>query len=264
MNLKYKLPKSVVLVLLSVLTPLVSFSQNSDLDKITLHDKTTYTGKLVAQKPGEYVRLVLEQTTDTLQISMDSIDEIAKVPGTISPNPTHKNSSETSLYNSNRFQTSLSYHQGGGDVSFIGFGLGMHYWISPAFAMGVTSSYLGEVGSGAARSFQWQKIPLMLESLYEYQKYADNRMALYAKIGLGYSFTLNGNYYDNFLEDEYRVTNGFAFNPGLGFRYNLFKNFGGKLEVSYLMISDQNKKATGEKLSQLNWNAVMVKLAVFF
>lgn len=240
------------------------FAQNTEWDKITLTDKTTYTGKLISQKPGEHIRLVLENSKDTLLILMDNIDEISKVQGGTIVVAAPKSSVETQNYNSNRFQTSLSYYQGGGDVSFIGFGLGMHYWLSSSFALGVSSSYLGEVGSGAARSFQWQKIPLMVESIYEYQKYADNRMALYAKIGLGYSFTLNGNYFDNFLEDEYRVTNGFVFNPGLGFRYNLFKNFGGKLGVSYLMISDQNKKATGEKVSQLNWNVVMLKLTAFF
>jgi hypothetical protein len=139
------------------------FAQNTEWDKITLTDKTSYTGKLISQKPGEHVRIVLENSKDTLLILMDNIDEISKVPGLSNAVVAQNSSVETQNYNNNRFQTSLSYYQGGGDVSFIGFGLGMHYWLSSTFALGVSTSYFGETGSGAGRSYEWQKVPLTLE-----------------------------------------------------------------------------------------------------
>lgn len=255
--------KAIAIVLFWMLI-ITANGQNTELDKIILTDKTSYTGKVVSQKPGEYIRLVLENSKDTLLILMEKIEEISKVKGVSNVVTTQKTSIETQRYNSHRFQTSLSYYQGGGDVRFIGFGLGIQYWLSSAFAFGVSASYLGETGSGAGRPYQWQKVPLIVESLYEYQKYSDNRMALYAKLGVGYSFTLNGTYYDNFLEEEYKVTNGFLFNPALGFRFNATKNLGGRIEGSYLLIIDQNKKASGEQVSQLNWNAAMLKLSLLF
>lgn len=256
--------KTKVTVFFLILTLSATYAQNQELDKITLNNKTSYTGKLVAQKPGEHIRFIVENTSDTLLILMDNIEEISKVQVKSISETTQYSKISSQIYSPNRFQTALSYYQGGGDVRYIGFGLGMQYWMSTKFALGLTTSYLGETGSGAGRGYPWQKVPLTIESVYEYQKYSDNRMALYTKLGIGYSFTLNGNYYDNFLEDEFKVTNGFVFNPGLGFRYNVTKNLGAKLDISYLLIADQNKRANGEKLSNLHWNAVMMRLSMFF
>jgi hypothetical protein len=242
----------------------VGFAQQNELDKIKLNDKTIYTGRVVSQKPGEHIRFLIENSTDTLLIKMDQIDEISKISVKSNPQKTNEKSFEQFPFNTNRFQTSLSYYNGGGDVRFEGFGIGMHYGLSQSFALGITTSYFGETGSGAGRGYQWQKVPIIFESVYEYQKYAENKMALFAKIGFGYSFTLNGTFYDNFLEGEYNVSNGIVFNPGFGFRYNFSKNLGSKIELSYLLISDKIEKANGEKLSDVNWNVFMLKLSFFF
>jgi hypothetical protein len=241
----------------------ICFAQENDMDKIKLKNKTTYTGKLISQKPGESIRFVIQNTQDTISVNMNDIEEISKTKGPTEAKPIN-NTKASNPYNANSFQTALSYYEGGGDVRFQGFGLSIDYLKNSSFGLGLSVAYLGETGSSNNRPYQWQKIPLLFVASYDLQKYSNNRSAIYTKVGLGYSFTINGNYFEESSQQEISISNGFAFNPGFGYRFHITKGFGLKTDVSYLLIADQSKFANGNKAANLNWNTVVLKLSVFF
>jgi len=254
--------KCLVAAILILFTT-ICFSQENDMDKIKLKNKTTYKGKLISQKPGESIRFVIQNTQDTISVNMNDIEEISKTKGPTEAKTINNTKTSTS-YNANSFQTALSYYEGGGDVRFQGFGLSIDYLKNSSFGLGLSVAYLGETGSINNRPYQWQKIPLLFVASYDLQKYSNSRSAIYTKIGLGYSLTLNGNYFEESSQQEISISNGFAFNPGLGYRYHITRGLGLKTDVNYLLIADQSNYANGTKIANLNWNTVVLKLSVFF
>ena len=239
-------------------------AQTTEKDEVILNNKTTYIGKLVSQKPGEYIRFVIENSNDTLTISMEDIEEIRKVKNITTQKAVQLATENQRVFNTNKIQFGFSYYQGGGDVSFQGLGMVINYLKTESFGIGLAVAYQGEIGSGGLRSYPWQKIPIMIEASYDLQKYFNNRAAFYARLGAGYSFTLNGNHFDASLQEKIKISDGFIFNPGLGFRFNALKNCSIKADISYQYITDQSKFSNGDKLANLRWDVIVFRLSLLF
>jgi outer membrane protein W len=239
-------------------------AQTTEKDEVKLNNKTIYRGKLVSQKPGEFIRFLEENSNDTITISMGDIEEIKKVKSITTQKSGQLATENQHVFNTNRIQVGFSYYQGGGDVRFQGFGMVINYLKTESFGIGLAVAYQGETGSSDFRSYQWQKIPIMIEASYDLQKYFNNRAAFYARLGAGYSFTLNGDYLEEALQEEIAISNGFILNPGIGFRYNVLKNCNIKTDVSYQFITDQSKLPNGDTLANLKWDVIVLRLSLLF
>jgi len=152
---------------------------------------------------------------------------------------------------------------GAGDYSITDLGLSIYHQLNPSFMVGVSTHYLG-VNSTNTSIPQWQKIPITLESCYDIKKYNQNRSSIYLKLGIGYSFTLNGSYYDNNEFINKRVTNGWAVSPGIGYRINILQNTGLNFDVNYHLITDKTENGDGIVISDNLWNHIIFRTSLFF
>ena len=236
--------------------------QAQEADRVILQDKTTYTGKVVEQKPGEYIRLALTGSSDTLTLQMDEIDRLVKVPA---DNASGEASGDSNIeFNNNKFYLNLGSSTGGGDVAFKGLGIGLGYRIQPGFSIGLYAEYIGSVGFALPEPYDFQKLPLILETRYELQEHFDGRGAIYGYLGAGYSITLDDEYREPDLGRFREVTDGFAFKPGLGYRINIFENTGLLLDVNYLLIIDETRNENKLRIKTNKWSNFMISAKLFF
>lgn len=261
-------------ILISLLLALIGFgslkAQTQDIDEVRLLDDRIFHGKVVEQKPGEYIKLALLNSSDTLTFTMDEIDKLLRVP---SPNTAlddhgdpHDASDEMNAikkYNSNPVSLYLKGSAGGGDVAFQGLGLGVLYRVNPRLTLGLEALYLGETSNHMPRPYQWQKIPVSVQARYDIQQHFGGRSAIFAKLDLGHSFTINGDYS---LPDgsQFEVSNGVVFSPGLGYRFNAFKNVGATIDVSYHLISDRLLDEEKNVVRTHNWDNIIISATIFF
>lgn len=166
-------------------------------------------------------------------------------------------------FNTSPVRPMIHFGVGGGDYSFTALGLSVFRQINPFVTAGVSAHYFGENGKNVNLS-KWQKIPLTLESMIDLKKYKNNRSSLYFKLGAGYSFTLNGSYYDPNESTYKKVTNGWTFNPGIGYRINILQNTGLNFDLNYNLIVDELENENGEAFSKNYWNHILFRTSVFF
>ncbi|MBK7698673.1 MAG: hypothetical protein IPJ39_08075 [Saprospiraceae bacterium] len=69
--------KTNYIIILLFLAQIV-YSQN-EKDEIILNSGKSIKGKIIAQKPGEYIKVVQFFVTDTIIIKMEDIDEMKKL-----------------------------------------------------------------------------------------------------------------------------------------------------------------------------------------
>lgn len=166
-------------------------------------------------------------------------------------------------YNNSKVKPMVHFGLGAGDYSITDLGISIYHQLHPSFIVGVSTHYLGVNGKNTSIP-QWQKIPITLESCYDIKKYNQNRSSVYLKLGIGYSFTLNGSYYDNNEFINKRVTNGWAVSPGLGYRFNILENTGLNFDVNYHLIADKTEDDNGIVISDNLWNHIIFRTSLFF
>jgi hypothetical protein len=239
------------------------FAQEKDL--VVLNDETTYLGRVVEQKPGEYIKLVLDNSQDTLKFEMNEIDRLVKVGGlptkdrsVLSPDLVMHH------FNSRSFRLSLGGSTGGGDVAFGGLGLALHYRAHEKLLLGISSEYLGETGSGISAPYAWQKLPIYLDVIYDLEQHFKGRTALYARAGMGYSFSLDNKFTDPVSNESRTVSNGFALKTGLGYRVNLFNDMGLHFDLDYLLILDNIRDQSDQNIKSNNWSNIILSASIFF
>ena len=254
--------KHVIILITATLCTMTVFAQETD--KVILEDQTSYRGRVVEQKPGEYIKLVLEGTSDTVTFRMHEIERLMKVSDQMNRIEEKDAGSTGSDFNQHRFMVTVGGSTGGGDVAFAGLHIGLDHQSLPGLFLGVAAEYLGESGSGISAPYQWQKIPVYLNVRYELEHTFGGRGALFARTGVGYSFTLDNEYKDPDSNETFTVTNGLALKPGLGYRVNLLKNSGLMIEVNYLLILDNIKDAADQKAKSNNWSNIQVSASLFF
>lgn len=166
-------------------------------------------------------------------------------------------------YNTSKVKPMVHFGLGAGDYSITDLGISIYHQLHPSFIVGVSTNYLGVNGKNTSIP-QWQKIPVTFESSYDIKKYNQNRSSVYLKLGIGYSFTLNGSYYDNNEFINKRVTNGWAVSPGLGYRFNILENTGLNFDVNYHLIADKTEDDNGIVISDNLWNHIIFRTSLFF
>ncbi len=236
-------------------------------DQIYIDESTRFEGTVIEQKPGEYIRLVEDATTDTLTFEMEQIYKLVRVPVT----PETKEKSEemepvsTLNFNSNKFALGVHGALGSGDVPFIGMGLGLHYRIRPNLSIGFVPFFMGENSSSPGRrNVQWLKLPLTVQATYELQSQLNGRGGLYIRSGLGYSITLDGDYKDRDTGMTQSVKNGLYLNPAIGYRINFKKNLSLALDLGYILITDRTTDSLNRTVSTKTWDMAVVSGAIFF
>lgn len=274
-NLKSFAMKSYKTLILIVLFffPLVIFAQDKELEQIFLVNNKNYIGSIIEQKPGEYIKFQVHETHDTLTIAFDDIEKIVKLKMDSlktnmkengAPGKTNKTKETGDLFNTRPISLQLHYGLGGGDVSFTRMGFGLYRNLGTSYKVGISTSYFGENGYNPNKFLQFQKIPVMAEFLYDINRYSKNRMALFSRLGAGYSFTLNGSYYDPDRMLSFKQTNGLAFNLGIGYRLNVFKNTGFLFDVNYSLIIDQNESDNNSLRIKNLWDNILFSGHLFF
>lgn len=252
----------------------ITYSQFANKDQVHLLNKEKYTGTVIEQKPGEYISLLSENGKDTLTFQMEEIDKIVKIIKTDSiisgskrecnVNCNEMEIKPNKIFNDRFFSPIIHYGAGGGDIAFNMLGLAMFMKLTPETKVGVSACYYGETGSLRNRPIQWQKVPLTVEIMHDVQHYFYGRSALVASLGVGYSFTLNGNYTDLEKRLPAKQTNGVVINPGLGYRFNVLKNTGFMVDVRYQLIIDKDVNKLNETLKENNWDNIVLRGSLFF
>ena len=182
--------------------------------------------------------------------------------GIAQKNPNQKQGNP--VYNTHKVFPMVHLGIGAGDYSFSSMGISVFHKMNQKVMMGLSAQYFGENGRGNARLIKWQKIPLTLESVMNLKSYQNDRSALLFVMGLGYSFTLNGGYFDPEDLIQKKVSNGVVFTPGLGYRFNILKNTGVLFDMRYHLIVDKIKNDQKEVLSGKNWSHVLCRMSIFF
>jgi hypothetical protein len=248
-------------------------AQTKNTDHVFLLNKQNYIGTLVEQKPGEYIKLQLQNTNDTLKFLMDDIEKIVKIKAEENSGSSHGKGETTpgkkiiktqKMYNQRPISLMVHYGVGAGDISFTDIGLGLYWKLGSRSKVGLSASYFGETGNRENSLLQWQKIPVMTEFTHDLYQYSNNRFALISRLGIGYSFTLNGDYFDPEKSLSFTQSNGLAFNLGLGYRFNIFKNAGILVDINYSLITDYNESVEKTDKSKNLWDNVVFRTSLFF
>jgi len=178
----------------------------------------------------------------------------------------NKDITKTRSAHYNKSDIRPAFHVGlaGGDYSFTAMGLSIFKRVNSYSSIGLSVHYFGENGTGSSRPVKWQKIPLTLESIFDIKKYQNERSSIFLKMGIGYSFTLNGSFFDSEELVIKKVSNGITFNPGIGYRFNILQNTGLMVDMSYNLIVDNLKDDQNVFLSTNKWNHILFRMGVFF
>ncbi len=167
-------------------------------------------------------------------------------------------------YNKSAIRPVFHIGLAGGDYSFTAMGLSIFKRVNTCSSIGLSVHYFGENGTGSSRPVKWQKIPLTLETIFDIKKYQNERSSIFLKMGIGYSFTLNGSFFDSEELIIKKISNGISVNPGIGYRFNILQNTGVMLDMSYNLIVDNLKDDQNVFLSTNKWNHILFRFGVFF
>ena len=160
----------------------------------------------------------------------------------------------------------LSGGTGGGDYPFASLGL----TLSRQFFNGETMAGIGVHYIGnTADTENWpyvdpvQIFPIMIDICQKFMESRNSRFATYIIADAGYVISITGNDIDEFGPFEYR--NGWAINPGLSFRFNVFENVGIMLDITWLHHSHpQVWEVTTKDKEWKHWNTGWVRGSIFF
>ncbi len=157
---------------------------------------------------------------------------------------------------------------GGGDYPFAGFGLTLSHKTGQdgkSYA-GIGVHYIGNTigGENALEREEFvQIIPLMLDYRQEFKRSANGKASILLFLDAGYVFTLTGNEVDQTGEYEYK--NGWAINPGISFKFNLFRQAGLMLDLGWMRHNSHLKwLPPSDKTGRKKWDLGMARLSLFF
>ena len=155
---------------------------------------------------------------------------------------------------------------GGGDYPFAGLGINLSHQLSNGKTwIGAGAHYIGNTGdgSGIGGFDPIQVFPLMADLRHTFMQSPDGRFSTLLIVDGGYvvSITENGDDADG----EYEYLNGWAINPGIGFRFNIFENMGLMIDITWLHHSSPRVwLAPVEKKDHKHWDLGLVRGSIFF
>ncbi len=244
-----------------------AFSQMKAVDKIFLTDNSSYEGIVIEQKPGEFIRLLRLPEKDTMTIEYENIERMTRlVSEETGVNPAENDGIKKpgKVFNSRRTYGMVHGVTGGGDYAYAGFGLSFGANVNPDFQVGLGVHYFGQLSdpvTGPSR----QTFPLALDLRHTILKSKSGRFSTMLGISGGINFTVNGDYFDEVLFANMRMSNGYYFNPSLGLRMNILENLGLMLDVGYQYNNSRIvNNQSGDKVGRADFHNVMIRGTMFF
>lgn len=169
------------------------------------------------------------------------------------------------VYNTKKNFVFVSGGTGGGDYPFACFGLnlGRRFFNGQTMA-GIGVHYIGNTADGTYPVVDpVQVFPVMIDIRQTFMESRNGRFATLLIADAGYVFSITGNGEDAI--GEYKFLNGWAFNPGIGFRYNIFENVGLMFDISWLHhTSPREWLPPIVQKDQRHWDVILFRWSVFF
>lgn len=246
-----------------------AISQMKALDKIFLTDQSAYEGIVIEQKPGEYIRLLRLPEKDTLKIEYETIEKMTRLVADESDMSPQKSKKEglqppKKVYNNRRTYGMVHGVTGGGDYAYAGFGLSFGVNLNPDFQIGLGVHYFGQL-SDPLNAPSRQTFPLALDLRHTILKSKSGRFTTMLGLSGGYNFTVNGDYFDETLFANMKMSNGYYFNPSIGLRVNILENLGLMLDVGYhYNNSSLLWRDSGDKAGTVHWHNILIRGTLFF
>jgi len=179
---------------------------------------------------------------------------------------TNEKHQASALFNTKRNYIFVSGSTGGGDYPFGGFGLNLsRQFFNGKTMAGIGVHYIGNTqdGSGIGGNDYVQIFPLMVDIRQMFMESRDGRFATFIIADGGYVISITGNGED--IEGPYQFLNGWAINPGIGFRFNIFENVGLMFDITWLHHSSPREWLPPvEKKGHKHWDVGLVRVNVFF
>lgn len=172
---------------------------------------------------------------------------------------------DQNIFHTKRQYVMINYGIGGGNYPFQSLGLNLSYqFLKTKTMLGVGVQYIGNTADGTFPTIDpVQIIPIMVDIRQQFMQSENDRFATYILAAGGYVISLTNNRESE--EGEYEFLNGWAINPGVGFRYNLFKNTGLILDITWLHHSQPRRwLAPVIKQDQKNWDVILIRGNIFF
>lgn len=154
---------------------------------------------------------------------------------------------------------------GGGNYPFNSLGISLNYqFIRSKTMVGAGAQYIGNTSDGMfGEKDPVQTFPLMVDVRQTFMESENGRFATYIFAATGYVISITSN--GESEEGEYEYFNGWGFNPGIGFRYNVFKNTGLMLDLTWFHHSHPRKWLEPViKEDKKHWNLMLIRANVFF
>ncbi len=170
------------------------------------------------------------------------------------------------VYNTKKNFVFVSGGTGGGDYPFGCFGLNLgRRFFNDNLMAGIGVHYVGNTqdGSGIGGNDAVQIFPVMVDLRQKFMESRDGRFATLLIADAGYVFSITGNGVDN--NGEYKFLNGWAVNPGIGFRYNIFENVGLMFDITWLHhTSPREWLPPVIRKDQRHWDVILFRWSAFF
>jgi len=169
-------------------------------------------------------------------------------------------------YNTKRNIIFLNGSIGGGDYPFAGLGLTLsrQFYDGNTLA-GISFQYIGNTwdGSDIGGIDPVQIFPLMLDVRQQFTGTRDGRFSTFLIATGGYVISITGNGMNEFGPFEFK--NGWAINPGIGFRFNVFENLGLMLDLTWLHHAQGREWLDPVVRKDVkHWNVGLVRGNIFF
>ncbi len=246
-----------LLQLLSFATVTAQGTQQSPAatDMVHLKSGQAYQGIIVEQRPGESIRLWRTVESDTLTVTMDSIDRITRI---VAPPPIPK---PPRVFDDAHWNVALQVGVGGGDYPFGGLGATVQkHFPRQRSWLGIGVHYYGDKSDFGAYT-----IPIALHGSYELRTDLQGRFGTLVFLDAGYSINITGNYFDEKTQAQLKYGNGLHTYGGLRFRLNVLRNTGIWADIGYFRhTSTLRYVTTNEKARVKAWNMFLFRGSVFF
>ena len=167
-------------------------------------------------------------------------------------------------YNTRRNFMMLHYGVGGGDYPFGSLGLNLaRQFNNGNTILGIGASYIGNTAT-----VDWigidevQVFPLMLDVRQKFMESQNQRFASFVTFDGGYVVSITEGDDDEF--GPYEFKNGWAINPGVAFRFNVFDNVGIMADVSWMHHGGPKEWTLIDRNEWKWWDTIWLRGHVFF
>lgn len=250
-----------------------SNAQNNQ-DEIILNSGKSIKGKIIAQKPGEYIKIVRYNLTDTMIINMDDINELKKIDQKAEPNielidpridlgdmdiePKKKFNNRKTQMMIHVLLSSMSSNSFSKEQFEPALGFSINRRISDVLYLGGGVGILGN---------DIIFIPVTFDVKYKLEEMSKGRINYLVSSSIGYSFSKDPatslKNSDNSL--RYNPGDGPLFKAGLGVKFNFLKNMGMMLDFGFIYQSVKFTPVTYPDSSEFHSRkGAYVQTSIFF